>query len=119
MYLMYVKQCPEAEKTGMIEVGQFYKVLSCTTTTLFILDDADEQLEVPMLNMGIVPSGSHVRLTNDIEPGYSKGHTGIIQSNIDALAARENSSDSISYFFTPDNDNDIVLLCDREDFELV
>lgn len=118
MYLKYIEKDANAEKDGMLEVGNFYKVLSCTNTTLSILDDADEKVEIPMMNMGIVPNGTKARLIKDIGSFEKTGNVGFVSSSIDAIIKAENNP-SISYYFTPvDNENECYL-CDREDFEII
>ena len=118
MYLKYVKKDVNAEKEGVLEVGKFYKVLSCTDTTFKILDDADKEIEIPMLNMGIAPDGTRVKLVNDVAPAGCKGDTGKIKSTIKSIVSYKKAP-SISYFFIPDKNTEECYLCDREDFEIV
>lgn len=118
MYLKYVTQNVEAEKKGMIEVGKFYKALSCNGTTVAILDDADDKLEIPLENMGIIANNTKVKLVKDMIY-RAKDTIGYVDSNITNLVAAQNSTDiiSVSYRFTPADDEELVILCDREDFE--
>lgn len=119
MYVKYTKKDENAEKNGVLEVGRFYKIIDFEKDIFFVLDEAGDKVAIPMLNMGIVPTDTKVRIVKEI-PGceVNIGDEGFIMSNIESIAKTDKSI-SVSYMFVPASNSEVAILCDREDFEPV